>query len=63
MIEQDLRKTSKEIGIAFRKLAEVLRIALWAKKVSPPLFDTMEILGYKIVIERINNYLEVITKR
>jgi len=62
-IEQDLRKTSGEMGIAFRKLAEVLRIALWAKKVSPPLFDTMEILGYEIVIERINNYLEIIASR
>ncbi len=62
-IEVSLRKLSEEIGIAFRKLAEVLRIALWAKKVSPPLFETMEILGYKIVIERINDYLEIIAGR
>jgi len=59
-IEEYLRNMSGETGIAFRKLAEVLRIALWAKKVSPPLFDTMEILGYKIVIERINDYLKII---
>lgn len=59
-IEADLRKISDEMGLAFRKLAEVLRIALWAKKVSPPLFETMEILGYKIVIERINNYLQIL---
>jgi len=62
-IEQDLREISEEMGIAFRKLAEALRIALWAKKVSPPLFDTIEILGYETVIKRINNYLEIITSR
>lgn len=62
-IEADLRKISEEMNIAFRKLVEVLRIALWAKKVSPPLFETMEILGYKIVIERISDYLKIIADR
>ena len=60
-IEQILRKISEETNIAFRKIAEVLRIALWAKKVSPPLFDTMEILGYQTVIERIYDYLGIIS--
>ncbi len=62
-IEAGLRKISDEMGLAFRKLAEVLRIALWAKKISPPLFETMEILGYKIVIGRINDYLEIIADK
>jgi glutamyl-tRNA synthetase len=62
-IENTLRKVSEEMEISFRKLAEVLRIALWANKVSPPLFHTMQILGYQTSINRINKYLELIENR
>jgi len=62
-IENSLRSASEELGISFRKLAEVLRIGLWAKKVSPPLFGAMEILGYDISMGRISDYLEIIKDR
>jgi glutamyl-tRNA synthetase len=62
-IENSLRKVSEEMDISFRKLAEVLRIALWANKVSPPLFHTMQILGYQTSINRINKYLKLIENR
>ncbi len=60
-IEGSLRKLSEELGLSFRKIAEVIRIATWAKKVSPPLFTTMEILGYDLSISRISDYLKIIT--
>ena len=59
-IEGSLRELSEELGLSFRKIAEVIRIAIWAKKVSPPLFITMEILGYDLSINRINDYLKII---
>ena len=62
-IENSLRSLSEDVGLSFRKLAELLRIALWAKKVSPPLFGTMEILGYDITVNRIQNYYELIKDR
>jgi nondiscriminating glutamyl-tRNA synthetase len=62
-IEGILRSLSEKLGLSFRKLAEVLRIALWAKKVSPPLFSAMEILGYDLTLDRIRNYYELIKSR
>ena len=59
-IESRLRVASDELGPGLRKIAEAIRIAIWAKKVSPPLFETMEILGHSLTIKRINDYLEVI---
>lgn len=60
-IEDSLRKLSEELGLSFRKIAEVIRIAIWAKKVSPPLFIAMEILGYDLTISRIRGYQKIIT--
>ncbi|MCK5566748.1 MAG: hypothetical protein KAI62_02475, partial [Actinomycetia bacterium] len=61
-IESRLRILSDELGLGLRKIAEAIRIAIWAKKVSPPLFETMEILGHDLTIKRINDYLEVIAR-
>ena len=60
-IEGSLRDLSEELGLNLRKIAEVIRIATWGKKVSPPLFVTMEILGYDLTINRIRDYLKIIT--
>ena len=60
IIENSLRGLSKELDLSFRKIAEVIRIAVWAQKISPPLFKTMEILGYELSVSRINSYLEVL---
>jgi glutamyl-tRNA synthetase len=59
-VEKSLRSICEELNIGLRKVAEVIRIAVWNNKVSPPLFDTIEILGRKITLERINKYMEVI---
>lgn len=60
-IEGSLRDLSEELGLNFRKIAEVIRIAVWAKKVSPPLFITMEILGYDLSVSRLCDYRKIIT--
>lgn len=61
IIENSLRRLSEELGLSFKKIAEIIRISVWAKKVSPPLFKSMEILGYDLSVSRINDYLEVIS--
>ena len=63
VIESSLRSASEKMGLSFRKLAEVLRIAVWAKKVSPPLFGAMEILGYDITMTRIRDYSGIIKRQ
>ncbi|MEA2016636.1 MAG: glutamate--tRNA ligase [Actinomycetota bacterium] len=59
--EKVLRSLSDELGISLRKIAEVVRIALWNNKVSPPLFGTIEILGREITLRRIKKYMEIIS--
>jgi glutamyl-tRNA synthetase len=59
-IEPALRNMTDELNLNFRKIAEVIRIAIWGEPVSPPLFETIEILGKITVISRLKNYLELI---
>jgi len=53
-IESSLRSLSERLELSFRKLAE---------KVSPPLFGTMEILGFQLTVSRIRDYYELIKDR
>jgi nondiscriminating glutamyl-tRNA synthetase len=60
-VEKSLRSLSEELNINLRKVAEVIRIALWNSKISPPLFSSIEILGSQITMGRIKNYMEIIS--
>jgi len=60
-IEKKLRLVSEKLKINFRKIAEVIRIAIWNNTVSPPLFETIEILGKKLTLKRIKEYLKIIS--
>ncbi len=59
--ERDLRSLSEKLNLNLRKLAEVLRIAVWGSNISPPLFKTMEILGKELTLSRINEYIKIIS--
>ncbi len=58
-IEEKLRLISKKLNINFRKIAEIIRIATWGSKISPPLFETIEILGKKLTLERLGDYKDL----
>ncbi len=60
-IEKSLRSVSDKFNINFRKIAEVIRIAIWDSIVSPPLFETIGILGKELALKRIEEYLRVIS--
>jgi len=60
LIESELKKIAEKLGINLRKVAEVVRIALWGAKVSPPLFGTMEILGRTETLNRLKAYLSLL---
>ncbi|MBE3138464.1 MAG: hypothetical protein IMZ63_01455, partial [Actinobacteria bacterium] len=62
LIESELKKIADKLGINLRKVAEVVRIALWGVKVSPPLFGTMEILGRTETLNRLKAYSKNIWK-
>ena len=48
----------QEQGIRFKKLAQPIRVALTASKASPGLFESMEVLGQKSVLSRLERALQ-----
>jgi len=49
-IETCLRALAEELNISFKKYAEAIRAAVWGSRVSPPLFETIVVLGKKTKI-------------
>jgi glutamyl-tRNA synthetase len=43
-IEQALRALPEELGIGFGKVAQPIRVAVTGSSVSPPLFESIELL-------------------
>ena len=52
-IEETLRAMADELGIKARKAFQPIRVALAGSKVSPPLFESMDILGREKCMQRI----------
>ena len=52
-IEQLLRSLAEELGLKAGELLSLVRTAVTGKRVSPPLFESMEIVGKSLVVERI----------
>lgn len=57
-LEADLRNLAENLGLKAGQLFGILRIAVTGQRVSPPLFESMEIIGKDIVLERISSALE-----
>jgi glutamyl-tRNA synthetase len=51
---QPLRELAKELGLKAGHVFGFLREALTAQKVSPPVFETMEIIGREKVLARVD---------
>ncbi|MHB8277142.1 MAG: hypothetical protein ACYDIA_05775, partial [Candidatus Humimicrobiaceae bacterium] len=59
-IEKELRGIAAKLQLNLKIIAEVLRIAIWGGPASPPLFETIEIIGKKATLSRLRNYLKSI---
>ncbi|MBC8334207.1 MAG: glutamate--tRNA ligase [Anaerolineales bacterium] len=57
---QPLRDLATEMGLKAGHVFGFLRNALTAQKVSPPVFETMEIIGREKVLERIRKGIEIL---
>lgn len=55
-IEASLKMLSDKLNINFKKITEVIRIAAWGSKVSPPLYETLSLLGKPESIKRLKKY-------
>jgi glutamyl-tRNA synthetase len=56
-LEQQSRALAEAAGVKMRQLAEVVRVASTGSKAGPPLFESMEILGRAVCLDRITRAL------
>jgi glutamyl-tRNA synthetase len=53
-IENTLRSLAEEKGVGLGKVAQPLRVAICGTTVSPPIFDSVELLGMDNTLERVD---------
>jgi glutamyl-tRNA synthetase len=56
-LDQGLREGAKAAGLKPGQMFQPIRVAVCGKKVAPPLFDTLEVLGKAKVLKRIDETL------
>lgn len=61
--EPPMREYVEVSGLSAGQVFGVLRVAVTGQKVSPPLFESMEIIGKEKVLERIDSAVNILTKR
>ena len=59
---QPLRELAEELGLKAGHVFGFLRSVLTAQEVSPPVFDTMVIIGREKVLERVRKAIEILEK-
>ena len=62
-LEKILRGIAEEKGLSFSKVAQPLRVAVTGSHVSPPIFDTLHLLGKEQTIKRVEYALENLPSR
>jgi glutamyl-tRNA synthetase len=58
-IEAALRALPDELGVGFGKVAQPIRVAVTGSSVSPPLFESIELLPRAQVLDRLQAALPV----
>lgn len=59
-LEPVLRIFAEENGFSAGQVFSTLRVAVTGQRISPPLFESMEIIGYEKVLQRINNGIQLL---
>jgi glutamyl-tRNA synthetase len=57
-----MRAYVEESGLSANQVFGILRVAVTGQKVSPPLFESMEIIGKEKVLERLKSAIEILEK-
>lgn len=60
--EPPMREFVESSGLSPNQVFGILRVAVTGQKVSPPLFESMEILGKEKVLERLENAIQILQK-
>ena len=62
LVEPPMRELLEELALAPNQVFGILRVAVTGQMVSPPLFESMEIVGREKVLERLRNAIEMLEK-
>lgn len=57
-LDQALRAAAQDLGVKAGQMFQPIRVAVCGRKNAPPLFETLEVLGRKTVLERIKQAIE-----
>ena len=60
--EEPMRSYVEETGLSPNQVFGIIRVAVTGQKVSPPLFESMEIIGRDTVLERLSNAISILEK-
>jgi glutamyl-tRNA synthetase len=60
MAEPPLRQLVEDLGLKPNQVFGILRVAVTGQTVSPPLFESMEIIGREKVLERVKKAIEIL---
>jgi glutamyl-tRNA synthetase len=52
-LDQSLRAAAQELGVKAGQMFQPIRVAVCGRKNAPPLFETLEVLGKEICLERV----------
>jgi len=58
--EPPMREFVEKSGLSANQIFGILRVAVTGQKVSPPLFESMEIIGKQQVLERLQRAIEIL---
>ncbi len=58
--EVPLRSLADELGLQAGQLFGIIRVAVTGQKVSPPLFESMEVIGKDVVLQRVHNAIDIL---
>ena len=53
-LDQALRAAAQELGVKAGQMFQPIRVAVCGRKNAPPLFETLEVLGRKTTLTRID---------
>lgn len=55
-----MRMLAEQLGLKTGQLFGILRVAVTGRTISPPLFETMEVIGKDTVLARIQQAIELL---
>jgi glutamyl-tRNA synthetase len=59
-LDQALRSAAKELNVKTGQMFQPVRVAVCGRKVAPPLFETLEVLGQETSLKRIGRAIEML---